>query len=161
MGYSDLRKGWHSEPNREYLITTVTYQRIPLFDDFQLARLFINILRQSEEKHECQWLCWVLMPDHFHGLLRLSEESTVGRASVRQNHLSTTMQAVKGASAQEINKYREKTGPVWQAAFHDHALRKEEDQLKTARYIVANPLRAGLVDKLGDWPHWDSVWLSG
>jgi putative transposase len=28
-----------------------------------------------------------------------------------------------------------------------------------ARYIVANPLRAGLVERLGDYPHWDAVWL--
>jgi hypothetical protein len=28
-----------------------------------------------------------------------------------------------------------------------------------ARYIVANPLRAGLVEHLGDYPHWDAVWL--
>jgi len=29
----------------------------------------------------------------------------------------------------------------------------------TARYIVANPLRAGLVERLGDYPLWDAVWL--
>ena len=28
-----------------------------------------------------------------------------------------------------------------------------------ARYIVANPLRAGLVEKIGDYPFWDAVWL--
>ncbi len=31
--------------------------------------------------------------------------------------------------------------------------------LAIARYIVANPLRAGLVKKLGDYPYWDSIWL--
>jgi putative transposase len=28
-----------------------------------------------------------------------------------------------------------------------------------ARYVVANPLRAGLVDSIRDYPHWDAVWL--
>ncbi|MFV3290267.1 transposase, partial [Pseudomonas sp. NY11955] len=28
-----------------------------------------------------------------------------------------------------------------------------------ARYIVANPIRAGLVSRVGDYPHWDAVWL--
>jgi hypothetical protein len=28
-----------------------------------------------------------------------------------------------------------------------------------ARYIVGNPLQAGLVDRIGDYPHWDAVWL--
>jgi len=31
--------------------------------------------------------------------------------------------------------------------------------METALYIVANPLRAGLVERLGDCPHWDAVWL--
>ena len=35
----------------------------------------------------------------------------------------------------------------------------DEDLKKTARYIVANPLRAGLVKRLGDYPHWDALWL--
>jgi hypothetical protein len=28
-----------------------------------------------------------------------------------------------------------------------------------ARYVVANPLRAGLVKRLGDYPLWDAIWL--
>jgi hypothetical protein len=28
-----------------------------------------------------------------------------------------------------------------------------------ARYVVANPLRAGLVQKLGDYPLWDAIWV--
>jgi REP element-mobilizing transposase RayT len=49
--------------------------------------------------------------------------------------------------------------PVWQNGFHDHALRQEEDLAEVARYIVANPLRAGLVERLGDYPHWHAIWL--
>jgi hypothetical protein len=48
---------------------------------------------------------------------------------------------------------------VWQTSFHDHALRREEDVLSVARFVVANPLRAGLVKSLRDYPHWDAVWL--
>ncbi|MCF6281296.1 MAG: hypothetical protein L3J28_03650 [Candidatus Polarisedimenticolaceae bacterium] len=42
---------------------------------------------------------------------------------------------------------------------HDRAIRKEEDLVAIARYIVANPLRAGLVKSIKDYPHWDCVWL--
>ena len=42
---------------------------------------------------------------------------------------------------------------------HDRALRRDEDLLAVARYIVANPLRAGLVRRVGDYPLWDAVWL--
>lgn len=48
---------------------------------------------------------------------------------------------------------------LWQDGFHDHALRAEEDVVEVARYVVSNPLRAGLVRCLGDYPLWDAVWL--
>lgn len=46
------------------------------------------------------------------------------------------------------------------AGIHDRGLRGEESLIEVARYIVANPLRAGLTDRIGDYPYWDSVWLS-
>jgi len=49
--------------------------------------------------------------------------------------------------------------PVWQRGFHDHALRAEEDIVGVARYLVANPLRAGLCDKIGNYPYWNAQWL--
>jgi plasmid stabilization system protein ParE len=39
------------------------------------------------------------------------------------------------------------------------AQRAEEDLIKIARYIVANPLRARLVEHIGDYPLWDAAWL--
>jgi putative transposase len=48
---------------------------------------------------------------------------------------------------------------IWQTGFHDHALRADEDVVRVARYIVANPLRAGLVSSPGEYPHWDAVWV--
>ena len=69
------------------------------------------------------------------------------------------MKRIKGASARALNDRLGRHGALWQPGFYDHALRKDEDRLGTARYIVANPLRAGLVQRLGDYPHWDSVWL--
>ena len=49
--------------------------------------------------------------------------------------------------------------PLWQTGYYDHAIRKDEDIQAIARYIVANPIRAGLVTKVGDYSHWDAVWL--
>ena len=49
--------------------------------------------------------------------------------------------------------------PVWASAYHDHAIRDDEDLRAVARYIVANPLRAGLVKSVADYPFWDAVWL--
>jgi len=151
MSYNDLRKGRFFESGQEYLITTITHQRTPLFNSFLCSRVLVKALRDSEQRHDCQWLCWVIMPDHFHELLRLNNSPP--------DDLSTVMKFVKGQSGRMINHHLGRSGSLWQTGFHDHALRKEEDRLNIARYIVANPLRAGLVERIADWPHWDSVYL--
>lgn len=150
MPYNDLRKGRYSEPGREYLVTTVTHRRHPCFVDLSMARLLVKEMQRLEEEDVVVWLAWVIMPDHFHALLSLT-----GRVS-----LGEVMNRLKGRSARAINARLGRAGPFWQRSFHDHALRAEEDRLAIARYVVANPLRAGLVERLGDYPHWDSVWLS-
>ena len=69
------------------------------------------------------------------------------------------MNQLKGRSARAINARNRRAGAIWQPAYFDHALRVDANLKQVARYIVANPLRAGLVQKLGDYPHWDAVWL--
>lgn len=149
MSYSDLRKGRYSEPGREYLVTTVVRGRVPLFRDFHLARRCVREIARTEQMTDARWLTWVLMPDHLHGLLSLGE----------QTDLSEVMRRFKGASARAVNLARGSSGSLRQPAFYDRALRREESRIEAARYIVANPLRAGLVARVGDDPHWDSVWL--
>jgi len=48
---------------------------------------------------------------------------------------------------------------VWDRGFHDHALRREEHERSVARYIVCNPVRAGLTDNVLAYPYWNCVWL--
>jgi hypothetical protein len=45
------------------------------------------------------------------------------------------------------------------AAYHDRAIRRDEELQRGGRYIVGDPVRARLVGRLGDYPHWDAVWL--
>jgi len=89
------------------------------------------------------------MPDHIHWLFQLTEHKT----------LSEVMKCFKARSALQVNGYLGRSGMVWQKAFYDHGLRKEEDVKGIARYIVANPLRAKLVERIGDYPLWDAIWL--
>ncbi|WP_423251811.1 transposase, partial [Pseudomonas viridiflava] len=62
------------------------------------------------------------------------------------------MRRVKGGSSRAIVSAGGGPLKVWQKGYHDRAIRREEDVLKAARYIVANPLRAGLVTNVGDFP---------
>lgn len=146
---ADLRRGRHSEPCRIYLVTTVVHARRPVFTDFALARLAIGELRRCDEMGRCRTLAFVLMPDHLHWLMRLDS-----------GELSRVVGDFKANAAKAVNRRRGTSGlALWQHGFHDHALRREDDLPATARYLVANPLRAGLVKRVGDYPHWDAVWL--
>ena len=89
------------------------------------------------------------MPNHLHWLFALTDKTD----------LANVMRLVKGRSAHYINTRLARKGPVWDKAFHEHALRKDEDIINIARYIVANPLRAGLVKIIADYPLWDAIWL--
>ena len=137
-----LRDGRWSSSGQIYLVTTVTNGRIPVFADFSAARTLIRVIRQDQLLGSHQTLCFVVMPDHLHWMLQLQSED-----------LARLVGRVKSISAKRLGR------PIWQKGFHDHALRREEDVRSAARYVVANPLRAGLVERVGDYPHWDAVWI--
>ena len=144
----DLRKGRFDEYGRIYLLTSVTHNRIPIFAELKIGRMLVDELRAVETDAIAQSIAWVVMPDHLHWLVALQSGS-----------LSALMQRIKGRSAISINRMLGCHGQIWQRGFHDNALRSEEDVHSTARYVVANPLRAGLVNKIGDYPLWDAIWL--
>jgi putative transposase len=48
---------------------------------------------------------------------------------------------------------------IWQSSFHDRALRSEAELKPAARYVIANPVRAGLVASVRDYPFWNAAWL--
>jgi REP element-mobilizing transposase RayT len=145
----NLRLGRVSELGRGYLITSVTSNRLPLFADFHLARLAIRELRASDEAGLCTTFAFVLMPDHLHWLLQLSDTT-----------LPLLLGRFKSLSARAINRSRKISGEtIWQAGFHDHAIRHGGNLQVLARYIAGNPVRAGLVDSVGEYSHWDADWL--
>jgi REP element-mobilizing transposase RayT len=67
----DLRKGRDSQPNQTYLLTTVTYQRQPVFNDFYLGRLVVRAIRKQHQLGTIDSLAFVVMPDHLHWLCTL------------------------------------------------------------------------------------------
>ncbi|MFJ2447940.1 REP-associated tyrosine transposase [Pseudomonas sp. NPDC087626] len=143
-----LRMGRYAEPNRIYLLTTNTLGREPVFADYALGRLVVHQFRKAQSLGLANSLAWVVMPDHFHWLVELEKCS-----------LSSLMRHTKSLTTREVNLSTARHGPLWQQGYHDRALRRDEDLVKMARYVVANPLRAGLVKRLGDYPLWDAIWV--
>ncbi len=138
-----LRSGRYSEIGRIYLVTSIVHDRQPVFAEWPLGRLLVNEFRRAEQQGLALSLAWVVMPDHFHWLVEL-----------KCGTLASLMKQVKASSSREINR-----GRLWQQGYHDKAVRREEDIRGLARYIVANPLRAGLVTHIGDYPLWDAAWV--
>ena len=139
----DLRKGRNSLANQIYHITTATKNRAPIFNEFASARLLIRTMQKADALNYTNTLAFVVMPDHMHWLVQLNDGAL----------LSTVIKGMKSQSAKAIGR------PIWQAGYYDHAIRKDEDIQNIARYIIANPIRAGLVTKVGEYPHWDAIWL--
>jgi REP element-mobilizing transposase RayT len=146
-GHQALRQGRVSLPNHFYLVTTVTAARRRWFDSSTHARAVARLMIERRAWGDARVHAWVLMPDHWHGLLQLGD----------RDGLPMVMNRFKALSAKAM---RRKDGEaVWARGYHDHALRQDEDVREAARYIVANPLRAGIVSHLLDYPYWDATWL--
>lgn len=145
---SALRLGRYSQSGGIYLITTVTHQRAPVFEDFVLARLAITELRTCDERGRSNTLAFVLMPDHLHWLVQLQHGT-----------LSALVGNFKANASKMVHRHwgTPPNPSLWQDGFHDRALRSGEDLTAVARYIVRNPVRAGLVAKVGDYPHWNAA----
>jgi len=125
-----------------YLVTAVCADREPCFADVQHARAAKATLDSDRCWPSAVAISWVLMPDHWHGLIRVSGDESLSRIVQRAKSLITkALRSQFGA-----------IGKVWQKGFHDHALRHEEAVNETLRYMLANPVRAGLV---GHWSEWE------
>ena len=142
MPYNNLRKGRCSLASTAYHITTVTVDRQPHFTSLYNGRKVVQQLIALQDQAIAKTLCYVLMPDHLHWLMVLQNGT-----------LPEAVRLLKGSSARAIGQ------PIWQANYYDHAIRQDEDLLKIARYIIANPLRAKLVSEIGAYSLWDAVWV--
>ena len=89
------------------------------------------------------------MPDHWHGLVELGDGIDV----------SKLVQELKADSARKMRHEHPGIGRIWAKAFHDRALRCGDDLVVAARYLVLNPVRAGLTRKIREYSFWDAIWV--
>ena len=143
-----LRRGRISSPGEIYLLTAVTRCRAPVFADFTAARWMIQAF--SSCRHDAKTLCFVVMPDHFHWLVQLGDQLTLHQLAAK----------AKAQASRRLGRHRnEQIDSLWQDGFHDFRLRPDDDPRACARYVIRNPIRAGLVNSVRDYPHWDALWI--
>jgi putative transposase len=96
---------------------------------------------------------WVVMPNHFHGIIILSDDGDVCRGgsrtapteAVRRKPLGGLIGAFKTVSTKEINELRGSRGsPLWQRNYYEHVIRNENELNKIREYILSNPLQWAL-----------------
>jgi len=148
-GHSQLRGGRRSLTNQIYHVSSATADRRTFFRDFECGRIVVDAMRQEHEAGHVSSLAFVVMPDHLHWLFSL----TGSRA------LSVSVNTVKSVSARRINNHLNRRGQLWGSGFYERAIRREDDLVGVARYIIANPVRAGVIESVRDYPLWDAIWL--
>ncbi|WHZ19764.1 MAG: hypothetical protein OJF55_001913 [Rhodanobacteraceae bacterium] len=131
------------------MLTTVTADRVPWLSHWPIACALAREIGGKRLWRDNVIHAWVLMPDHMHALVSLGPSES----------LSQLMARVKSVSARAAGSVAPDARPFWAGAFHDHALRRDEQIETAARYIIANPVRAGLVESPWAWPFWNSEWL--
>jgi len=159
----------HFQPGQLQFITTSTYRRTRLFEDNPFRWSFVDVLRQVRLDFDFLLIGWVLMPEHFHLLLK----------PVQAHHTSCFMQELKKRTAQRIlallKSDRRQTGyrallarlrlpptvhcdsryRVWQRRFVPFNVYTEKKRLEKLAYMHANPVKPGLVISPDQWP-WSS-----
>jgi REP-associated tyrosine transposase len=126
-----------------YFVTTDTANRTPLLANPQCTEILVSEWKSASSRHGWGIGYYVVMPDHVHFFASPSRSAT---------SLSRFMQAWKEWTSKRICREIGIKPPLWQSEFFDHLLRSFESYEEKTRYVLENPVRAGLVEKVEDWP---------
>lgn len=125
-----------------YLLTFCTLERQPFFLNSTTVSQTLLQFRKTSSEEALAILAYCFMPDHAHLLVEGSED----RSDLRR-FSKLAKQRSGGIHARLTGE------PLWQEGYHDRVLRESEDLLTIARYLLNNPIRAGLVATVIDYPH--------
>jgi len=130
----------YSDPNYVYFITVCARHLANPFNNHELAGEIIDALISYRDQLGFSLYCYCLMPDHLH--LAISP-------SLQSGSISKILQGFKSYTTRIAWKYNIK-GKLWQRSFHDHIGRKRENIFKICQYILTNPIRKGLAERIED-----------
>lgn len=114
---------------------------------------FERILAEGLERYACQILAYQLMPNHWHFVLRPTEDGGMSNF-LRWVSLTHTMRL-------HSHYHTSGEGHVYQGRFKSFPVQDDDHFLVVCRYVERNAVRAGLVDRAEDWK-WGSLsrWLA-
>ncbi len=106
--------------------------------------LFLALLSRASREFRWDVFAYCLMPNHFHIVMRTRDANVAGG-----------MQRLKGVYAELFNGRYGLDGHVFQGRYKSVLVTTEPHALELARYVVLNPVRAGLCLDLCEW-RWSS-----
>jgi putative transposase len=137
-------RGFH-----RYFLTFCTHERAPHFTTRVHVDLVLEQFQRTCTEEEFAGIAYCFMPDHLHLLV----------AGERDD--ANLKRLIKNAKQYSGYHFQRTTGlRLWQRYGFEHVLRDEEDTMKVAYYIIANPVRAGLVDTPSEYRYWGSFLYS-
>jgi len=143
-----LRNFDYSNSDYVYFITICTRHLSRPFLDRDLAQEVLKSLFSLREQGRILLYCYCLMPDHLH--IALSPRAGQGRDP--SEDLSKVLGDFKSYTT-KLSWRHGVIGQLWQRSFYDHIGRKGEDLIDICNYILANPVRKGLVENPENWSY--------
>ena len=136
-------KGYH-----RYFVTICTHERNPIFKNDAMVRQLIRALKDTSKTFGFKVWAYCFMPDHLHLLIEgESPDSDLKRfiSSYKQYTGYYYKKTVAQGFSPAQSLAQRKNSKLWQPSYYDHVLRKDEDILSVARYVVDNPVRKAFV----------------
>jgi putative transposase len=124
-----------------YFLTICTFDRSRWFVDPHCANDATVELLRTAAGYGFAVTAYCFMPDHLHTLLEgTRDDSDFVKCAAMFKQRSAFTHA------------RRYGGQLWQHSYFEHVLRRDDDCLAIAAYIVANPFRAGLCNEIAEYP---------
>jgi len=120
-------------------------------NDPALAEMVAQEIRRLDEV-QCDIIAYCVMPNHVHLLLDL-HRFPEGEIRGHPSALSQVLHLLKGRTARYANQLLGRSGAFWQRESYDHFVRDSKELERIVRYILDNPVKAGLVENWQDWPY--------
>ena len=127
-----------------YHVTSRGDRREDIYRDDEDREEWLAVLSQACERFNWVLHAWCQMTNHYHLLVETID-----------GNLSRGMRHLNGVYTQRYNRRHGEVGHLYQGRYKAILVQKENYLQELTRYVVLNPLRAGMVEKLEQWP-WSS-----
>ena len=112
--------------------------------DERIAREVANALLHFEGQRY-NLAAWCVMPNHVHAVVQpFARMANTGGTPVPHTELPDILHSWKSFTAKEANRLLRRSGEFWQAEYYDHLIRDEADFAHAIKYVLENPVKAGL-----------------